>query len=76
MVMRVKKITSPVRDSMPRYDGYLPKPVEGQLVMRPNRGKHTPWSLDIDAKGKLYLQGLFGDSVHPSLPHRPPGSPE
>lgn len=63
MVLRVQKIISPIRTRIPDYDGHLPKPVEGELVMkRANGGSIEPWSLDIDAKGLTGLQGWFRDS--------------
>lgn len=61
MVIRVKKITSPLKTIIPGYDDYVPKPVEGQLLMCHQRGRSavSPWSFDIDAKGQTGLGGLF-----------------
>lgn len=63
LVIRVKRITSPVKALLPGYDGWLPKPEEGQLIMRRQRdGRLEPWSFDIDKQGKTTgLEGLFRD---------------
>lgn len=63
MVMRVKKITSPIETVVSGYDGWVPKPVEGELVMnRRTNGKLGPWCLDADAIGNLGMLALFRDS--------------
>ena len=62
MVVRVKRITSPIETIIPHYDHHVPKPVEGELICRRGRRKDSPWSFDIDAKGHTGLRGLFEDS--------------
>ena len=59
----MKKITSPAKTLIPGYDGRLPKPEEGQLVMRLTNGrKIEPWSVNVDKKGiGADLDGLFRD---------------
>lgn len=61
LVMRVNKITSPVKALIPEYDGTVVKPEEGQLIMRrTSGGKLEPWSYNIDQRGSAaHLQGLF-----------------
>lgn len=63
LVVRVKKITSPIKELIPGYDDWIPKPQEGQLVMRRTiGGRLKPWCLDIDKRAMAAdLQGLFRD---------------
>lgn len=58
MVMRVKKVTSPIETTIPDYDGWVLKPQEGQLVGM-HRTSSEPWSLDIDKQGMTDLGGWF-----------------
>ena len=62
-MVRVKKITSSVKTVIRGYDYRLPKPEEGQLVMRWSNGrKMEPWSVNIDKKDNWAAwQGLFRD---------------
>jgi hypothetical protein len=58
IVMRIVRMTSPVRFSIPGYKGYRPIPKEGELVMT---RIDVPWSLDVDKSIHTALQGLFRD---------------
>lgn len=65
MVLRVKKITRTIINARPMYDGWIPPPQEGQLIM--SRSKVTeelePWSFNIEhTKGHPVMQALFRDS--------------
>lgn len=51
VVLRVVKMVEPPRVTIPGYDGYLPPPVEGELVMRPGRGHSVelhPWAKKLE----------------------------
>ncbi|KAF7359017.1 hypothetical protein MSAN_01242400 [Mycena sanguinolenta] len=53
IVLRVIKITDPPKLRIPYYDGYLPRPNEGELVYRPRQGpgsKVGPWSRSLDSQ--------------------------
>ncbi|KIM74149.1 hypothetical protein PILCRDRAFT_826517 [Piloderma croceum F 1598] len=54
IVMRVVRITSPVRCVIPNYNGYVPMPVEGELV---RRGGGRIWSHNM---ANPYFKGLRG----------------
>lgn len=64
LVMRVKKLTSPVKTVIPGYDGWVSKPQEGQLVMHRTHGRREPepWSVDVDEVEEMAaLQVLLRD---------------
>ncbi|KDQ57779.1 hypothetical protein JAAARDRAFT_275339 [Jaapia argillacea MUCL 33604] len=46
VVVRVLKIIDPVKPAA-GYDGYIPAPVEGQLLMR---RRNVPWSMHVDER--------------------------
>lgn len=51
-VLRIVKMIEPPKLRIPDYDGHLPPPVEGQLVLRPPRAKRVgekPWSRKLDS---------------------------
>ncbi|KAJ7490843.1 hypothetical protein FB451DRAFT_1005702, partial [Mycena latifolia] len=49
-LLRLVKMIEPPKLAVPDYDGYLPRPVEGEFVMRPSRtGRRLqPWARDLD----------------------------
>lgn len=49
LVLRILKITEPVRCVIPKYDGHTPKPIEGELVRITTFGfTERPWWCDVD----------------------------
>lgn len=58
IVMRIVRITSPVRCAISDYNGYMPRPVEGELH---RRGCGAIWSLNVDKSKLTGLRGLFRD---------------
>ena len=64
MVLRVMKVTETIR-SRSIYDGWIPPPREGQLIMGRNKGtgELQPWSFDVGNlnTGNPVMQALFRD---------------
>ena len=53
VVLRVIKITDPPKLRISHYDGYVPRPKEGELVYRPHQGPGSavrPWSRTLDSR--------------------------
>ncbi|KAJ7100464.1 hypothetical protein C8R44DRAFT_946921, partial [Mycena epipterygia] len=51
-VLRIVKMIEPPKLRIPDYDGHVPLPIEGQLVLRPRRSKgvcEKPWSRKLDS---------------------------
>ncbi|KAJ7084650.1 hypothetical protein B0H15DRAFT_783663 [Mycena belliarum] len=68
-VLRCVKIIDPPRLMIPDYDGYLPPPVEGELVQRPSRAvsqASRPWVRDLSSgAGKFLALLLDGKAQQP-----------
>jgi hypothetical protein len=50
--MRVRKIIAPPTLHDPAYDGFVPRPKDGELVSLPSG---EPWSLQVDEGAGLHL---------------------
>ncbi|KAJ7293392.1 hypothetical protein C8J57DRAFT_1268935 [Mycena rebaudengoi] len=64
VLLRVVKIIQPPKLRIPKYDGHLPAPVEGELVLRPRGHKKSgvqPWSRCLDSPNWAAL-GLLLDT--------------
>jgi hypothetical protein len=65
IVLRFLKIITPVKCVIPRYNGYVCRPEEGELYRRTSnsdREKHHVWSMNIDKPSPMQrgLQLLWG----------------
>ncbi|TFK67936.1 hypothetical protein BDN72DRAFT_842430 [Pluteus cervinus] len=59
LVVRVMKITEPVKCLIPDYDGYVNPPREGELVTRGLPGQTPePWTVDIDPRKSTHSSML------------------
>lgn len=53
LLLRILKITEPVKCVIPGYDGHTPEPIEGDLVRVATYGYAAkPWSCDVDIASK------------------------
>lgn len=62
LVMRVAKITNPVQLSIPGYNGWVPRPAEGELLMTRPPGplsRLRPWSIDLNEEIYAPFQSLL-----------------
>ncbi|KAF8209446.1 hypothetical protein K438DRAFT_1960446 [Mycena galopus ATCC 62051] len=53
VVLRVVKMIEPPKLRIPHYDGYLPRPTEGELIYRPGQGRRVavkPWSRSLASR--------------------------
>ncbi|KAJ7689787.1 hypothetical protein B0H17DRAFT_1065888 [Mycena rosella] len=67
-VLRVVKLIDPPKLRIPNYDGYLPPPVEGELVQRPRRSRGlgvVPWTRKLDTKIGEALARLLDAGLPP-----------
>ncbi|KDR82028.1 hypothetical protein GALMADRAFT_221917 [Galerina marginata CBS 339.88] len=64
IVLRVLEVIEPVECVIPDYQYQIATPVAGELLMRTRLGKtkYTPWTFDLDKKGKG-LEPLFKEEV-------------
>lgn len=64
LVMRILKITTPVISLLSNYTGGVPKPVEGELVMKRATLRNSRvefWSIDVDKLNLPALHDLYRD---------------
>jgi len=59
VVLRIVKIISPAICKIPNYDGYIPSPIEGELV--PHRTGPRTWSLNVDKARNPSWKALYGE---------------